>query len=110
MNTNQTIRQSDNQTIRQMPNTAANTFIIHVNGCTELKRYIQDTRALVHEVRAELDADLKQPKAVVPSTPEHEMTALKHACFIRDKVRCQTSAFAVAESAIHHAETCRTSQ
>jgi hypothetical protein len=93
-----------------MPNTAANTFIIHVNGCTELKRYIQDTRALVHEVRAELDADLKQPKAVVPSTPEHEMTALKHACFIRDKVRCQTSAFAVAESAIHHAETCRTSQ
>jgi hypothetical protein len=83
--------------------TAANTFIIKVNGCTELKKYIQDTRALVHEVRAELDADLNQPNAVVQSTPEHEMTALKHACFIRDKVRCQTSAFAVAESAIHEA-------
>jgi hypothetical protein len=100
------------QTIKQMParnntfvnNTFVNnTFVIRVNGCTELKRYIQDTRALVHEVRAELDDDLKQPKAVVPSTPRHEMTALKHACFIRDKVRCQTSAFAVAESAIHEA-------
>lgn len=80
--------------------TAANTFIIHVNGCTELKQYIQDTTRLAQDIRAELDADLKQPNAV---TPEHDMTALKHACFIRDKVRCQTSAFAVAESAMHEA-------
>ena len=83
--------------------TAANTFIIHVNGCTELKQYIQDTTRLAQDIRAELDADLKQPNAVVQSTPEHDMTALKHACFIRDKVRCQTSAFAVAESAMHEA-------
>lgn len=80
-----------------------NTFVIRVNGCTELKRYIQETTALARDIRAELDDDLKQPKTVVQSTPRHEMTALKHACFIRDKVRCQTSAFAVAESEIHEA-------
>ena len=125
---NQTIRQSDNQTIRQMPNyktttsskttsgasatavsataasaTAANTFVINVNGCTELKQYIQDTTQFVQDIRAELDTDLTQPKAVVPFTREHEMTALKHSCFVRDKVRHQASAFAVAESAIHEA-------
>ena len=83
--------------------TAANTFVIRVNGCAELKQYIQDTTQFVQDIRAELDADLTQPKAVVPFTREHEMTALKHACFVRDKVRNQTSAFAVAESAIHEA-------
>jgi hypothetical protein len=101
---NQTIRQ-----IRQMPNynnnnnNNNNTFVIRVNGCTELKQYIQTTTELARDIRAELDADLAQPKAVVPFTREHEMTALKHACFVRDKVHHQTSAFAVAESAIHEA-------
>ena len=105
---NQTIR----QTIRKMMTyktataasaTAANTFVIRVNGCTELKQYIQTTTQFVQDIRAELDADLTQPKAVVPFTHEHEMTALKHSCFVRDKVRHQASAFAVAESAIHEA-------
>jgi len=83
--------------------TAANTFVINVNGCTELNQYIQDTTRFVQNIRAELDADLTQPKAVVPFTREHEMTALKHSCFVRDNVRHQASAFAVAESAIHEA-------
>jgi len=83
--------------------TAANTFVIRVNGCTELKQYIQTITELARDIRAELDADLAQPKAVVPFTREHEMTALKHACFVRDKVHHQTSTFAVAESAIHEA-------
>ncbi len=83
--------------------TAANTFVIQVNGYTELKQYIQATTQFVQDIRTELDADLWQPKAIVPFTSEHEMTALKHACFVRDKVRHQTSAFAVAESAIHEA-------